>query len=281
MAYDSARYYDPTLGRFISADTIVPGAGSLTVSPHDPVAAGAWSQRSGGPADPQQLNRYSYVLNNPIRNVDPTGHCGGITDMPGDCPGENKDAWIAGGRAIGGGGSSSGGGGSSISPFAWMFLQESLKELGAAAMGNPIIRGAIAGGVGNGLSTIIQESLSGASPRQILTDAGNSMFAGAVGGGTGVVRGPLAGITATALTNSVLKGSVPQGAAENFLSETYSSLSIGLVSGSLPMGVELGAVAIGNIAGNALLAGTKWLSHVTGGDRPEPSREPLKPRISR
>jgi len=53
---------------------MVPGAGSLTVSPSDAVAAGAWGQRSGGPADPQQLNRYSYVLNNPIKNTDPSGH---------------------------------------------------------------------------------------------------------------------------------------------------------------------------------------------------------------
>jgi len=75
LAYDSARYYDPTLGRFISADSIIPGAGSLTVASNDPVAAGAWGQRSGGPANPQQLNRYSYVLNNPVQNVDPSGHC--------------------------------------------------------------------------------------------------------------------------------------------------------------------------------------------------------------
>jgi hypothetical protein len=119
------------------------------------------------------------------------------------------------------------------------------------------------------------------TPGQLLTDVGNSMFAGAVGGGTGVARGSLAGIVATALTTSALKGAVPQGAAENFLSETYSSLSIGLVSGSLPLRVEIGAVAIGNIAGNALLSGTKWLSDVTGGDRPASSSEPLKPQISR
>jgi hypothetical protein len=39
------------LGRFISADTII---ASL--------------------ANPQSLNRYSYVYNNPINNTDPTGH---------------------------------------------------------------------------------------------------------------------------------------------------------------------------------------------------------------
>jgi RHS repeat-associated protein len=50
--YDfNARYYDPTIGRFVSADTMVPGAGN-----------------------PQALNRYSYVFNNPLRYVDPSGH---------------------------------------------------------------------------------------------------------------------------------------------------------------------------------------------------------------
>jgi hypothetical protein len=52
--YYRARYYAQSLGRFISADTIVP----------DPNA-------------PQSLNRYSYVTNNPLRYTDATGHCGG------------------------------------------------------------------------------------------------------------------------------------------------------------------------------------------------------------
>jgi len=46
-----ARYYDATIGRFISPDTIVPN-----------------------PANPQSLNRYSYCLNNPLKYIDPTGH---------------------------------------------------------------------------------------------------------------------------------------------------------------------------------------------------------------
>jgi len=50
--YYGARYYDPTLGRFVQADTIVPN-----------------------PANPQDLNRYSYVRNNPLRYRDPSGHC--------------------------------------------------------------------------------------------------------------------------------------------------------------------------------------------------------------
>ena len=47
-----ARYYDPALGRFIGPDTIVP----------DPV-------------NPQSLNRFAYVYNNPLLYTDPSGHC--------------------------------------------------------------------------------------------------------------------------------------------------------------------------------------------------------------
>jgi RHS repeat-associated protein len=46
-----ARYYDPLIGRFVSADSIVPSAGK-----------------------PQAFNRYSYVFNNPLKYVDPSGH---------------------------------------------------------------------------------------------------------------------------------------------------------------------------------------------------------------
>ncbi len=58
LLFYNARFYDAALGRFIQADTIVPN-----------------------PADPQALNRYSYVRNNPLRYIDPSGH--GICDNPG------------------------------------------------------------------------------------------------------------------------------------------------------------------------------------------------------
>jgi RHS repeat-associated protein len=51
LYYYGARYYDPTIGKFISADAIVQN-----------------------PYNPQSLNRYSYCLNNPLRYTDPTGH---------------------------------------------------------------------------------------------------------------------------------------------------------------------------------------------------------------
>ncbi|MBI4332072.1 MAG: RHS repeat-associated core domain-containing protein, partial [Chloroflexi bacterium] len=51
LYYYGARYYDPGLARFASADPLMPR-----------------------PADPQALNRYSYVLDNPLRYIDPTGY---------------------------------------------------------------------------------------------------------------------------------------------------------------------------------------------------------------
>jgi RHS repeat-associated protein len=58
LLYYHARYYDPILARFVSADTIVPGQAD-----------------NAGTANPQALNRYSYVNNNPLIHTDPTGHC--------------------------------------------------------------------------------------------------------------------------------------------------------------------------------------------------------------
>jgi RHS repeat-associated protein len=84
LLYYHARYYDPALGRFVSADSVVPGSGALTI--------GFDKETSTGPANPQDLNRYTYVNNNPINKTDPTGHCtgGGLLKtawsvMSGDC----------------------------------------------------------------------------------------------------------------------------------------------------------------------------------------------------
>ena len=61
LYFYEARYYDAILGRFISADTIVPN-----------------------PNNPQTLNRYTYTLNNPMRYTDPTGNTYSGCDFCGD-----------------------------------------------------------------------------------------------------------------------------------------------------------------------------------------------------
>ncbi|HEX7771477.1 MAG TPA: RHS repeat-associated core domain-containing protein, partial [Pyrinomonadaceae bacterium] len=53
LDYMQARYYQGLQGRFTSADPLL---------------------ASGRPANPQSWNRYAYVLNNPVRLIDPTGY---------------------------------------------------------------------------------------------------------------------------------------------------------------------------------------------------------------
>jgi RHS repeat-associated protein len=75
----NARFYSPTLGRFLQPDTIIPDQ-----------------------TNPQAWNRYSYVMNSPIRYNDPTGHDVG-------CPGQ--DASNCGTPTIPSPGNGGGGGG--------------------------------------------------------------------------------------------------------------------------------------------------------------------------
>ncbi len=55
LIYMNARHYVSSIGRFASADTLVPDQ-----------------------IDPQALNRYAYARNNPLLIVDPSGHCWGF-----------------------------------------------------------------------------------------------------------------------------------------------------------------------------------------------------------
>jgi hypothetical protein len=76
----------PYINRFLSADTVVPGAGN-----------------------PQAWNRYSYVLNNPLRYTDPTGHyCVGDDE---DCADEAGNGPAPSGTGGSNGNGGNGGGG--------------------------------------------------------------------------------------------------------------------------------------------------------------------------
>ena len=65
LNYYGARHYDPFAGRFTTADSLVPN-----------------------PYDLQSYNRYAYVLNNPVKYVDPTGH---VPHWKNDEEGINND----------------------------------------------------------------------------------------------------------------------------------------------------------------------------------------------
>jgi len=58
LYFYQARWYDPALGRFAQADSIIPQ-----------------------PGDPREWDRYGYVRNNPSTKNDPSGHCAITTSM--------------------------------------------------------------------------------------------------------------------------------------------------------------------------------------------------------
>jgi len=64
LMFYNARWYDPVLGRFAQADSIVPGG-------------------------VQGWDRYAYTKNNPIRYIDPSGH--DVCDEEGNC--YNSQGW--------------------------------------------------------------------------------------------------------------------------------------------------------------------------------------------
>jgi len=73
--YFGARYYGSTLGRFMTPDW----AAKATAVPYADFG------------DPQSLDLYSYVLNNPLSKADADGHCGGEIDCGGDAPVEETE----------------------------------------------------------------------------------------------------------------------------------------------------------------------------------------------
>ena len=74
LMFYQTRYYDPQIGRFTQPDSIIPN-----------------------PSNPQDFNRYSYVLNNPILYSDPSGLCPTNSDQAAAC---YAAAWVAAGNQV-------------------------------------------------------------------------------------------------------------------------------------------------------------------------------------
>ncbi len=87
LYYYNARYYDPTIGRFISPDPFVQWSNGFNLVSYPltvnviPLGLGSVNVPQGNypaftleaPVNPQALNRYSYVINNPLQYTDPYG----------------------------------------------------------------------------------------------------------------------------------------------------------------------------------------------------------------
>jgi RHS repeat-associated protein len=99
LYYYQSRYYDPELGRFIQPDSIIPDPGSS-----------------------QSLNRYSYVLNNPLKYIDPSGHAPQGMNWNGSSGWMSPPGWMSPGGWMtppGWIGTASGYGPSQWDPLSW------------------------------------------------------------------------------------------------------------------------------------------------------------------
>ena len=221
----------------------MPGGGSLTVAPNDATALAAWGQR-GPAANPQQLNRYTYVSNNPIKNTDSTGHLDGDdgTSKPLDMPG----------------------GGTTVTTVT------------TTAMSNPVVREAIVSGIGNGITSAIT-NLPVLGKQGIKEYAGRvaiSVIEGVVAGAVSVPVPPsltlLASIAGGSLTHAALNGFEPQ---ESAIGIRDNTLSIIVPGGLVAPGASAGTQVLGSVMGNLAAAGIVEVGRIVSqGGRLQPAK---------
>ncbi len=140
LLFYNARWYDPVIGRFLAADTLVPS-----------------------PGNPQALNRYSYVLNNSLKYVDPSGHanvcgatsteCDGSGIRPNNSRGRRSSGQPGGNSGVQAGQSNAGSfhqndGGGTTAPFLNRLLLPDIYFRGVEAGGG------VAYGVGGGVQEV-------------------------------------------------------------------------------------------------------------------------------
>jgi RHS repeat-associated protein len=190
LYYYEARYYDPKLGRFISADTIIPS-----------------------PRDPQDLNRYSYVKNNPYKYTDSTGH----NTLEDFVDFFSSDI----GRAIGW----------AVCPMCQQFIDPALRQYTvpvAVAVVGSFVCGPVCGGAASGA---VSGFMSGG-------DIGRSTWMGAV---SGVVSwGVGAGFNMANLGDYVVAQAFVAGVASG---ATHAALGGGDVLQAALIGGSIGAVS--------------------------------------
>ena len=208
------RMYDPQLGRFLSPDNFVQA-----------------------PDDPQNYNRYSYCLNNPLKYTDPDGefwHLIAGAIIGGTCNwilNECKDGWegfgywsigaFAGalGAGVGAGISSSMAGGS----FGAGFIGSKTAMVSASS----IISGTAIGGGSNTASCFITGFGNSLIKDESFKDAlWNGLKSGFIGGTIGALRGGISGgITAYRDDRNIWNGKIAE-SSNDFDNEIWGEISI-------------------------------------------------------
>jgi RHS repeat-associated protein len=228
LHFYNARWYDSQLGRFVQADTIIP-------------------EQSQGV---QAWDRYAYTNNNPVKYVDPSGHC--PTCLIGAAIGAIAGAAIYAGTT-------------------WASGREWNNGDFVASVAVGTIGGALVGtgvGIGAGVAAF---SLIGAGTGMVGSqlgyaatagkdyDSGEMVIASAVGGVTGAITGGVQGSalagTTTAYAVNVLANGVA-GSTQHALTERYNGRNPDLGE-TIATGIETAIVTSVFNASDFLNAGAK------------------------
>lgn len=221
LYYYQSRYYDPQLGRFIQPDSMVPSV-----------------------VNSQDLNRYSYCVNNPLKYVDPTGHFWGLAIIIGVIIGivvgsataaiNHTNIWM--GALTGAIGGLFGGFGSLLGTA----LDAALQGVLAGVVG--FVAGAAVAAAFSAAGSVVTAELTGGD---LELGAETGALSGAISFGTAKLSGYL---------DSEIKASVKNGALEQ-LESAGKSFALGAAGRALSNGV------------NAILQGKDpWLSAESGAE---------------
>jgi len=161
--------------------------------------------------NPQSLNRYSYVLNNPMNSVDPSGLCGLVVAGFKDTP-DNSQAILDYARSIGA---------NVVFPYANASVPADVlsiagQDLGFSTTAGGITESALAASASEGPVSVVTFSGGAQSFSSALSDYGSANLTSAVyvEPGTGVITGLFTGLPQGTDQSAILRG---HGFLEGFL----------------------------------------------------------------
>ncbi len=226
LLFYNARWYDPVVGRFLQVDTLVQNDGTppapahaLTVSYANSSLLNDLNERNrslmqsgnrgnAAPADPQFLNRSSYVSNNPLARIDPGGNLAWFV------------APLVGGALIGG----------TISTLGYLAAAHLTgQEVTAGGVAGAFASGAVAGAV-----SAFATPLAGSALKLVGMSATNTALS------AGAAAGNATGGAAAYLAGGAVENTVNQatGAGATFKPSVGGAALNAVTAGALSVGLS-------------------------------------------